>query len=85
MDLSLCIALHLEMLFFALVVEFTLKQVVVVLLPVLTSCFCLHNLIVSLYLEVVHLQVFVRNDVVLASRGFADKLLFVFLILMSQK
>lgn len=85
MDLSLCIALHLEMFFFVLVVEFTLKQVVVVLLPVLTSCLCLHNLIVSLYFEVVHLQVLVRHYVVLASRGFADKLFLVFLRLMSQK
>ena len=70
-----------ELVFFLGIVVLSFQNVIVVCLPECQSCLCPLNVFISLFLQIVQLQVAVGYDIVLTKTISLDSLAFLFLSL----
>ena len=70
-----------ELVFFLGIVVLSFQNVIVVCLPERQSCLCPLNVFISLFLQIVQLQVAVGHDIVLTKTISLDSLAFLFLSL----
>ena len=70
-----------ELVFFLGIVVLSFQNVIVVRLPERQSCLCPLNVFISLFLQIVQLQVAVGHDIVLTKTISLDSLAFLFLSL----